>query len=84
MRQQRYHSSRPHSSQPPAAYRNGYEIQITVNRAGEIAMIRSFNEQVLLRIGQQLKQVIGVGYLSTATFVTNRRLEAGGFLGRSL
>jgi NADPH2:quinone reductase len=44
-------------------------------------MIRRFNEQYCRGLGQQLKQVIGVVYLITATSDTNRQIEADGLFG---
>jgi NADPH2:quinone reductase len=52
------------------------------SRSEKRAMIGRFREQVLPRVGHELKPVIGATYPLTAVSDAHRRMEAGGLFGK--
>jgi len=52
------------------------------SRSEKRAMIGRFREQVLPRVGHELKPVIGATYPLTAASDAHRRMEAGGLFGK--
>ena len=52
------------------------------SRLEKRAMIRRFSEQILPRLGHELKPVIGAVYPIAATSDAHRRMEAGGLFGK--